>query len=98
MTKKDAAFEALGLAQAIHNVLDGDEGADIWIVRLLWLAAALYPGIIGHRVYREIVLGGGDTREAKLRRLIDHPETPAPERRAALAALGRVRRRAEARG
>lgn len=89
MTKKTAALHALGIARSIHQERAGDEEADVWIIRLLWLAADLDPAIQTHAVYAEC-LGDGDSRRAKLRRLIEHPATSAVEREAAIAALGRV--------
>lgn len=91
MTKRDAAYECLGLAHAIAGAMGDDDGAAVWTMRLVWLAAALHPPIIDHPRYVAIVAGiGVDTRAAKLRRLIDHPNTPAAERDAAIAALDRV--------
>lgn len=90
MTKKQTALQLLGLALDVHRAMAGDETADIWIVRLLWLAQGLNPAIVQHPRYLE-VLSDGDSLRMKLRRLIEHPETPAGEREAAVAALARVR-------
>lgn len=94
-TKKEAALGLLGLALTMYRARPGDENTDLWILRVLWAADSLDPKIIHHDRYSEIVTGLYDAplpREAKLRQLIEHPQTPTHEREAAVAALDRVRR------
>lgn len=91
MTKREAAMHLLGVARSIHRENAGDEDADVWIIQLLWIAQSLDSRITQHDAYVE-VLTEGDSRKAKLRRLIDHPATPSTEREAAVAALAKVRR------
>lgn len=98
-TKKEAALGLLGLALDMYRARDGDEHTDSFILRVLWAADSLDPQIIRHDRYSEINVGifNGvpETREAKLRRMIEHPSTPPAEREAAVAALNRVRRAKE---
>lgn len=92
MNKRSAAFQVLGVARSIHRTLGGDEDADLWVVLLLWIAEGLDPRVVQHAGYREC-LSDGDSLRAKLRRLIEHPTTPAGEREAAVAALARLKER-----
>jgi hypothetical protein len=97
-TKKDAALDLLGLAREIDLALAGDEEADGWVLRILWLIRDLYPGIEARggtvaRVYSELLLGNGErsSRETKIRALIEHPATPGPERENAVRRLAALR-------
>jgi hypothetical protein len=87
MTKKDAAARLLSVVKLMRDSLAGDEDADLWILLLESIAYDLdVPTYSRLAEYVE-----GPTRKVKLRRLIEHPATPQPEREAALAALGRLR-------
>lgn len=90
MTKKDAAYDLLGCALSMSGAMAGDEGVDEWVWRILYVARGLYPLIEQHPKYHE-ALFADESRETKLRRLIEHPETPTAEREAAVAALARIR-------
>lgn len=91
MTKRDAAMHLLGIARSIHREMAGDDEADVWIVQLARIAQSLDERIIHHDAYVEIITGS-DSRKVKLRRLIEHPDTPTGEREAAVAALARLGR------
>ena len=92
-TKKDASMETLMIARAIHDRLAGDDEADSWVQWLLSLARSLNP-TIGNGpesdIYIRLLASGRVSIRVKLRRLIDHPNTPQPEREAALSALERL--------
>ena len=94
-TKRDAAMEALMLARVIHGAMAGDEGADMWVSSLLSLARRLDPSVAYKPgkfsdLYFELLTSDGESKQTKLRRLIDHPATPAAEREAAVLALDRL--------
>jgi hypothetical protein len=92
MTKKDVARSLLGLADSMYREDQaGEENVDEWILRVLWAAQDLDPGIARHPWYGKLSAGLGESRLKKLRRLIEHPRTGAAEREAAVAALARVR-------
>jgi hypothetical protein len=90
MTKREAAVHALGLAMDINRRMAGDDDGDAWVVRALWIATSLDPHIANHPKFMATLMSD-DTRESKLRRLIDHPSTPPAERDAAVSALARIR-------
>lgn len=86
MTKKEAAAHVLYVTNLMGEALAGDEDADLWISLLEQVAYDLDAPTYSRLVeYRE-----GPSRRVKLRRLIDHPETPQPERENALRALARL--------
>lgn len=87
-TKRDAAGRVLYVAKLIRDQLAGDDDAELWILLLEGLAYDLdVPTYSRLYEYRE---REDPSRKVKLRRLIDHPATPQPEREAALAALARL--------
>jgi hypothetical protein len=90
-TKREASMEALAIARGIADHWGEPDEATIWVLRLLWLAGALNPQAIEHPAYRKLSSFDGDDRRAKLRRVIEHPQTPAHEREAAVRALARIR-------
>jgi hypothetical protein len=91
VTKHDAAIQALGIAVDVDSAASDDEASG-WILRLLWLAEGLDPSICSHPEYGRLAAASvSDSTRAKLRRLIEHPSTPAAEREAAVAALDRIR-------
>lgn len=89
-TKKTAAMEALALARSLRNYAGGDEDIETVVLRLVWLAEGLYPQVRDHPAYGPLVLYEGESRQVKLRRMIEHPATPATEREAAVRALARL--------
>lgn len=92
MTKKDAALELLGLGLTIHREAT-DADAAVWIYALLSVARRLDPSIEQHPRYSRLLFADtADSKQAKLRRLIEHPATPSAEREAAVSALARIRK------
>jgi hypothetical protein len=107
-TKADAALQLLGLARDIDRALAGDEDADGWVSRILWLVRDLHPAIgaasssssaytrgVGE-LYDRLLLSNGEreSKETKIRKLALHPDTPIHERENAVRALaGLVERR-----
>lgn len=110
-TKAEAAMQLLGLAREIERTMAGDEEADGWVLRLLWLVRDLDPGI-GHasisphasrrhvgELYDRLLLRNGEheARETKIRKLALHPATPPAERENAVRALAALTERRRAR-
>jgi hypothetical protein len=82
-TKRDSARHVMLVAAAIQRTLGGDEAADLWVDELHSIAYGLDVPTFGRMAqYAEQT-----SRRVKLRNLIDHPETPQPEREQALRAL-----------
>jgi hypothetical protein len=90
VTKKSAALDLLALAKSIHDN-STDEDRSFWVTWLLGTARGLNPMIHEHPYYMTLLVDDVETREMKLRRLIEHPDTPTVEREAAVQALQRVR-------
>lgn len=89
MTKKSAALDLLALAKTIQEG-STDEGAFFWVQWLLGTARQLDPMIHEHPYYFKLMEDPDESRQAKLRRMIEHPDTPTAEREAAVSALARV--------
>jgi hypothetical protein len=92
MTKKDAAVQVWGVATRLRVLLQGDEDVDFEVLYLLDIACELDPG--NRRYIDDRVQWSIDDKpgvRVKLRKLIDHPGTPQPEREAALRALDRLK-------
>lgn len=88
MTKREAALRLLGVARSISQAQGGEDDADVWVTLLLSIAEGLDPSVRERRTYGELV-GAGESREVKLRRLIERAGTEA-ERNAASSALRRA--------
>lgn len=88
MTKKDAAAHVFYVAKLIREELEGDDQAEVWITSLEALARDLDPHNDRYRM--AAAREPGVSTRVKLRRLIEHPATPAFEREAAIAALARL--------
>jgi len=88
VTKKDAAARLFYLAKLIRESLEGDEEADVWILLIEGTAHDLDPQ--NPRYIESYAREARISRRVKLRRLIEHPTTPANEREAAVLALHRI--------
>jgi hypothetical protein len=108
-TKADAALQLLGLARDIDRAMAGDDDADGWVLRLLWLVGDLDPrisrgyGQTKHLrrlsdLYDQLYQGNGarESKEQKIRKLALHPGTPGPERENAVRALAALQERRRA--
>jgi hypothetical protein len=92
MTKKEAAFQLLFLADGIDRRMRGEEEADFWVSQLCSLASSLHPPITGHAKYGRLMYWDKKpSRMTKLRALIEHEGTSEHERIAAIAALNRLK-------
>jgi hypothetical protein len=92
MTKKEAAFQLLFVADGIDRQMRGNEEADFWVSQLCSLASGLYPPIIEHGKYAKLTHWDKQpSRMTKLRNLIEHEGTSEHERTAAIAALNRLK-------
>jgi len=89
-TKKDAAANVYWIAQRIREKLEGDEDADLWVMLLENLAHSLDPKTERY-ILEPFMRDPKPSVQVKLRRLIEHPATPQPEREAAINALARLR-------
>ena len=92
-TKKDAAMQAMIIARQLRALETGDEEIEDAVQRLLWLARDLYPAIDDHPWYAKLAYGDEPQTGtiAKLRQLIEHPETGSHERDNAVRRLARLR-------
>jgi hypothetical protein len=99
-TKAEAASLLLLLASDIDEAMAGDDDADVWVLRLLFLVGDLDPHISrGYGtsprlrrlsdLYDRLYLGNGEreSKEQKIRKLALHPATTVHERESAVRAL-----------
>ena|SRR3990167_1401158 len=93
MTKKDAAARLFYVARLIRVELEGDEAADTWAMLIDGIAHDLDPQ--NPRYVETYSRASRIALRVKLRRLIEHPETPQHEREAAVRALYRLAERTE---